>query len=192
MALEDDVLREWFCREVLPLEPSLARYIHRNSRDTSELADIRQEVYERVLSGATNDVPQNTKAYVFTVARNLLISRAKRARIVSFELMSEVEDKQLDAGTFDAERHLSAREELRRTMEGLELLPPRCREVVRLRKVEGLSTREVAERMGTGRDAVERQLTMGMRALIDFMLGGSGKIRRSERGPNDTLKRGAQ
>ncbi|MDG2533030.1 RNA polymerase sigma factor [Sphingomonas sp. HITSZ_GF] len=177
---------------MLPLEPSLARYIHRNSRDTSELIDIRQEVYERALSGAANGIPQNTKAYVFTIARNLLISRAKRARIVSFELAADIDEVQLDAAVFDAERHLSARDELRRTMEGLELLPPRCREVVRLRKVEGLSTREVAERMGTGRDAVEKQLTIGMRALIDFMLGGSGKIRRSERGPNDTLKRGAQ
>jgi DNA-directed RNA polymerase specialized sigma24 family protein len=49
-----------------------------------------------------------------------------------------------------------------------------------LRKIEGLSTREAAVRMGVGVDTIERQLVLGMRALTDFMLGGTGKIRRSE------------
>jgi RNA polymerase sigma-70 factor (ECF subfamily) len=61
---------------------------------------------------------------------------------------------------------------------GLDRLPPRCREVIVLRKIEGLSQREVAARMGIGEDTVERQMVQGMRALVDFMLGGSGKIRR--------------
>jgi len=60
----------------------------------------------------------------------------------------------------------------------MDALPPRCREVVRLRKVEGLTTRETADRLGVGIDTIEQQLTLGMRALVDFMLGGSGKVRR--------------
>lgn len=50
--------------------------------------------------------------------------------------------------------------------------------MVTLRKVEGLSTRETADRLGVGVDTIERQLTLGMRALVDFMLGGPGKIAR--------------
>jgi RNA polymerase sigma-70 factor (ECF subfamily) len=44
--------------------------------------------------------------------------------------------------------------------------------------VEGLSIRETAERLGIGIDTVEQQTVHGMRALVDFMLGGTGKIRR--------------
>jgi RNA polymerase sigma-70 factor (ECF subfamily) len=73
---------------------------------------------------------------------------------------------------------LTAREELRRTQLGLDQLPPRCRQVIWLHKVEGLSTRETAERLGISLDTVEKQITQGMRALADFMIGGSGKIRR--------------
>jgi RNA polymerase sigma-70 factor (ECF subfamily) len=76
------------------------------------------------------------------------------------------------------DRHLTARDELRRVQAGLDRLPPRCREVVRLRKIEGLSTRETAERLGVGIDTVEQQTVHGMRALVDFMMGGSGKIQR--------------
>src|SRR3546814_10916879 len=74
---------------------------------------------------------------------------------------------------FSAERHLEARDDLRRTQEGLERLPPRCREVVTLRKIEGYSTRETADQLGVGIDTVEKQLTLGMRALVDFLLGRS-------------------
>lgn len=178
MAIDDRVLNEWFCQEVLPLERGLTRYILRNSRNNSDLSDLRQAIYERVLAGARRELPQNTKAFVFTVARNHLINFAKRAQIISFELVSDLETVESDPEIFDVERHLSARDELRRAHEGLDRLPPRCREVVRLRKVEGLSTKEVAERMGVGIHTVEKQMTDGMRALVDFMMGGSGKVRR--------------
>ena len=51
-----------------------------------------------------------------------------------------------------------------------------------LRKIEGLSQREVAARMGIREDTVERQTAHGMRALADFMLGGPGRIRRAVAG----------
>jgi RNA polymerase sigma-70 factor (ECF subfamily) len=131
-----------------------------------------------VLIGARRELPRNAGHYLFAVARNHLINRAKRAQIVSFDLVADMSALGVPGEILDAERHLSAREELRRAQAGLDLLPPRCREVVRLRKIEGLSTRETAERLGVGINTVEKQLTLGIRAMTDFMLGGSGKIQR--------------
>src|SRR3546814_7959898 len=79
-----------------------------------------------------------------------------------------------------AERHAIARDTLRRAQEGIDRLSPRVKQIVLLRKVEGLNTRETAEHLGIGIDAVERQLSMGMKALADFMLGGSGRIIRQK------------
>lgn len=174
--IDDVTLNAWFCREVLPLERALTAFIRRNWRVADDVTDLRQEIYERVLVGARGGLPGNPAHYVYTSARNHLINSAKRARIVSFDLVADLEtvDREIDFSA--AERELSAREELRRAQEGLAGLSPRCREVVRLRKFEGLSTREAAERLGVGTEAIERQLAMGMRALVDFMLGGSGKI----------------
>lgn len=141
--------------------------------------DLRQDIYERALDGARRELPQHTGRYVFTVARNHLINCAKRSRIVSFETVADLDDTINTIDCFSAERQLQARDELRRAHSGLQNLPPRCQEVVRLRKVEGLSTRETAVRLGISIDTVERQLTLGMRALTEFMLGGSGKIART-------------
>ena len=130
------------------------------------------------LAGARGAIPTHTRRYLFTVARNHLINCAKRGQVVSIELVADTSAFDLHSDTFGTERQLTAREELRRTQQGLDQLPPRCREVIWLRKVEGLSTRETADRLGIGLDTVEKQITQGMRALVDFMLGGDGKIRR--------------
>jgi len=177
--VEDTRLQRWFCEEVLPLEASLTRYLHRNWRAENDVIDLRQDIYESALNGARRGLPENTTAYLFTIARNLLINRAKRARIISFEHIAglEVMDAQPDIDA--ADRHLAARDSLRRVQAGMDRLPPRCREVVRLRKVEGLSTREAADRMGVSIDTIERQLVLGVRAMADAMLGGSGRIRRT-------------
>ena len=178
--LDDSVLQEWFCSQVLPLERALTAFIRRNWRETSEVTDLRQEIYERALIGAQSGLPHHTSGYLYTIARNHLANRARRAKIVSFDLVADFNSGS-HFGTFEPEPALIARDELRRVMRGLEQLPPRCREVVQLRKLEGLTTKEVAERMGVGVDTVEKQLTLGVRALADFMLGGSGRIQRQDR-----------
>nr|WP_256869246.1 RNA polymerase sigma factor [Sphingobium lactosutens] len=173
-ANEADV-REWFCREVLPFEAALLRYIRHNSRTSEDGPDLVHDVYEMVIAGARNGIPLNTKAYVFTVARNMLINRAKRQRIVSIELVADLETLPEQDRAFDAVRQLDARDALRQVQAGLERLSPRVREIVKLRKIYGLDVVETSARLGISKDAVNHQLSTGMKALADFMLGGSGK-----------------
>jgi RNA polymerase sigma factor (sigma-70 family) len=172
-------LKAWFFREVLPLEPALMRFLRRNWRNSAELVDLRQDIYARIYDAAREELPLQTKAFLFATARNHLINRARRARVISIELVADLEALSVAADMVTPDRHATAREELHRVQAGLDRLPPRCREVIVLRKVEGLSQREVAARMGIGEDTVERQMVQGMRALVDFMLGGTGRIRRS-------------
>jgi RNA polymerase sigma factor (sigma-70 family) len=182
------IIRDWFCQEVLPLEPSLLRFIRRNWPNGDDATDLMHDVYELAITGARAAIPHNTSGYLFTVARNHLINRAKRARIVSFELVADLETVVAGIDPFEAERHLHARDALRRAQAGIEKLSPRVREVVLLRKVEGLDVAETSERLGIGKDAVNHQLAMGMKALADHMLGGAGKIVRRRYGVRRTTR----
>ncbi|MGP7796988.1 RNA polymerase sigma factor [Sphingomonas sp. CLY1604] len=174
----DDQLKSWFCEAVLPLEAELTRFIRRNWRAADDVQDLRQEIYELALTAARQALPMQTRAHLFTIARNVIINKAKRGRVVSFEQIADLETLDTGVDYRATEQHLDARDALRRTQIGLDALPPRCREVVRLRKIEGLSTRETAERLGVGLHTVERQLVLGIRAMTDFLLGGDGRIRR--------------
>lgn len=178
--VDDEAIEDWFCREVLPLERSLTHFIRRNWRVADDVIDLRHDVYELAITGARNGLPMRTRQYVFTVARNHLINQAKRARIVSFDLVADLETVDRDIDMLAAERHLEARDALRQVLAGLEKLSPRVRQIIELRKIDGFTVKETAERLGIGKDAVNHQVMMGMRALADHMLGGTGRIVRNK------------
>lgn len=140
------------------------------------MIDLRHDIYELAIAGARKGLPPQTRSFLFTIARHHLINRARRAKIVSFELVADLEAVEHEPDMLTAERHVMARDALRRAQEGIDRLSPRVKQIVLLRKVEGLNTRGTADHLGIGIDAVERQLAMGMKALADFMLGGTGKI----------------
>lgn len=165
-----DELDAWFVDEVLPLEPALTGYLRRNWPESCEIADLRQEVYVRVYESAASRRPEQTKPFVFSTARNLLIDRARRAKVLSIEAVADLDFVGAEADLRTPERHVSARMELRLLQLALDRLPSRCREVVRLRCIAGLSHREVAQTMGITQDTVEKQLAKGMRAMADALL----------------------
>ncbi len=167
----------WFVAEVLPLEATLERYLRRNWRDTDEIHDLRQEVYARVYVACVTVIPDSARAFVLSTARNLLVDRARRSRIVSIETFADMDVLTLES-EYSTERHVTARSELRLLQTALEALPSRCREVVQLRKIEGLSQKEVAARMGITEDTVERQVSKGLRALAGALLRASHPIAR--------------
>jgi len=175
--LDRDTLRRWFCSEILPLERPLTRYIRRHWSNESEVADLRQEIYARILDG-TEQLPLQAKPFLFVTARNHLINCAKRGQIILFENVVDLEASSVPIDTITPERISSAREELRRVQAALGQLPPRCREVVMLRKLEGLSQREVAERMGISVGTVEQYMVQGMRQLVDLVIAGSSSAPR--------------
>lgn len=169
--MENDV-EQWFACEILPLEPMLERYLRRSWRGQAEVQDIRQDVYVRVYEAALREKPFNPKHFLFQVARNLMIDRLRRKNVVSFDSFADFEA--IDAGDDlpDLERSTAARQEVRILLAALTELPPRCRQVVTLRKIEGLSQREVAKKMGITEDTVERQVSKGVR-LLEKALHGS-------------------
>lgn len=178
--IDDPTLKAWFAREIFSREASLTRFIRRNWRNEADVADLRQEVYARVYAAARDGLPLQAKPFLFTTAKNHMLNSAKRAAVVSITHVADLEVAMATADLVTPDRTLMARDELRRVQLGLDRLPPRCRQVVMLRKIDGLSTREVAARLNLGHDTVEQQLVRGMRALADFMRGGSGKIQRSD------------
>jgi RNA polymerase sigma factor (sigma-70 family) len=164
-------LDEWFAVEILPHEAALMRYLTRAWRNQSEITDVRQEVYARVFQSALKRLPECPKSFLFATARNLLTDRVRRERVVSIDYTQEVESLNVLVDEISPERRLSARQELRRLSEALDKLSDNCRSVIWLRRVEGLSQREAAERLDMNVGAVEGYLSRGMRTLAKAVFG---------------------
>ena len=69
------------------------------------------------------------------------------------------------------DRSAIARDELRRLEDALDRLPPRAREAMVMKKVDGLSRKEIAQRMGVDEGTVKHNIANAMYALADFVYG---------------------
>jgi RNA polymerase sigma-70 factor (ECF subfamily) len=117
------------------------------------------------------------KPFLFAIARNLAIDRIRRSRIVSIEPAGDSDILNVIIDEVSPERRLNARQELRQLGNAFGLLPPKCREVIWLRKVDALSQAEVAQRLGISVRTVEFHIQKGMRILARALFGEGGVLR---------------
>ena len=162
-------LKAWFVREVLPLEASLVQYLRTAWRSGDDVADLRQDVYVRVFESASKQLPQSARPFVFAIARNLIIDRLRRNRIVPIEGVPDLDAIEVASDEPGPDRKTIARDELRRLKIALDRLPPRCREAVILKRVEKLSRPEIALRMGISENTVKRHLADAAHLLANML-----------------------
>ena len=175
MAASD--VKQWFVREVLPLEAMLMHFLHQNWRNKAEIEDLRQDVYAQVLEAARKEIPEKPKAFLIATARNMLIDRIRHNQVVPIDAVNDLDELNIAFDQPGPDRTAIARDVLRRLQAAIDLLPPRAREAVLLRRVEGLSRREIAERMGVSENTVSDHITAGMRSLADIYLGEAAELR---------------
>jgi len=173
LAEMDESLNAWFAREVLAHEAALVRYLTRTWPNRDEVPDLRQETYIRVYEAAKKIRPTYPKSFLFTTARHLIIDRARHARVVSIEAAGDLDVLNVLVDEVSPERRLDGRQELKRLADAFRLLPPRCREVVWLRRVDEMSQKEVARQLGISVKTVECHLVKGMRLIADALFGNS-------------------
>lgn len=161
--------KAWFVREVLPLEPALMQFFRRSWRNKSDVEDMCHDVYVRVYEAACKEIPSPARPFVFSVARNLLINRVRREHIVSIDAVADLDALGIALDEPGPDRSAMARQDLQRLQDALDKLPPRCREAVVLRKIEGLGRREIAGRMGIAEATVAEYLAIGIDTLADLL-----------------------
>jgi len=164
-------IMEWVGSEVLPHEPAVRAWLRRMV-DTSEAQDIVQEAYCRIASLSEVGHIRSGRAYLFTTVRMLVIERIRRSRVVKFDTITEIETSSIVYDEPSPERIAAGRRELDRVTRLIEGLPDRCRRVFEMRKVEGLSQREVATALGLPEYTIENDVAKGLKLILHAIAEG--------------------
>jgi RNA polymerase sigma factor (sigma-70 family) len=162
----DDIIA-LIATEVLPHEADVRHWLKRARFNGVEADDLIQEAYCRIFA-ATRAAPlTDGRAYFFTVVRNLAYEALRRSRVVVMERVSTIEAQ---AGTVDdlsPERVVIARQTLGTVQAAIGRLPKRCRDIFVLRRLNGLSQREIAHRLGISENVVEKEVAKGLRRVLE-------------------------
>jgi len=164
----------WLSRAVLPHEAALRAWLKRKRVIDLDIDDIVQEAYAKLAALESVAAVRDPRTYVFQVAYSIVVSHVRRSRIVSIRAMDDVEELATVLPQASPERQLEDRDELNRLAAAIAALPPKCRETLLLRRLEGLSQRETAKRLGVSEKAVEKNMARSIRTLMDIF-GRGGK-----------------
>ncbi len=160
-------------------------YLSRFLKNIADVEDVVQETYARILnlSDSSSAAVGNWHAFLFASARNVALDRLRKARIVSLDTMLELDRVEVPDPTPALDEKLNARQELTLLSAVIASLPDRCREVLTLRKLHGLSQREIAQRLGITESTVEKHVAYGVRLCTERMF-----VTRKEPGKFDAAK----
>src|SRR3546814_1338682 len=120
--------------------------------------DLVQEAYAVLVELPDVAHIREPRAYLFTTARSVVLQHVRRSRIVAIEAVAEIDRLDIEHDERSPDRHAMAGQELRRIGALIAALPAKCREAFVLRKVQGLSQREIAGRMRISENTVEKHV----------------------------------
>ncbi len=159
----------WFAEEVQPHAAELRGWLRGKFPALTDPDNLAQEALTRVWkTHAAGPVP-SPKALLFTTARHLALDELRRRQIVTFEAVTEIADLPVYEDNPTAADQAARNQELEILTQAIQSLPDRCRQVLTLRKIYGLSQREIAAQLGISENTVEVQVANGMRKCTVFL-----------------------
>ncbi len=162
---------------IAPLYDQYFRYLVNFLRprlpDMDDPQDIAHNVFVRLAE--MDELPEGGKLqnYIFSVARNMAADRYRWLKVRRAEFAGRCDEdgqewEQADMAPLP-DNQLEARQSWSRFQEGLDALPPRCREVFILRRVHRMPQREVARRLSISESAVEKHVIKAVLRLREMM-----------------------
>lgn len=163
----------WLAQHIVPHERAIRSWLARRTHDL-DIDDIIQEMYARLAALETVDDVRNPRQYAAQTAISITLNMARHARVVPMIPFADFEELGLTSLEPSPERAVGAQEELRALETSLQELPVMCRTAFLLRRIDGLSQKEVAQRLGISVKTVEKYMAQSVRFLIQTY-GRGGK-----------------
>jgi RNA polymerase sigma-70 factor (ECF subfamily) len=160
----------WFATHVQPHEGMLRAWLARSLGPRVAVDDVVQEAFVRVLRARETGDLQAPKAFLFATARNLALDQLRRHAVSRTDGLGETDLSNVLDDSESIPDNVARNQELAVLTEAVQSLPERCRQVMTLRLVYGLTQRVIGERLGIAERTVAAQLAIGTQKCTDFVL----------------------
>ncbi len=149
---------DWFKAVILPHEAALRRHLISIRAPWSDHDDLVSESLIRAFAAAGWRTVTHGRSYLFTIARNLILDGLRREKVVTLDLVSDLEALDVADGQPSAEDVVTARDELRRLRRAIDSLPTQRRRVFIRRRIEEVDIETIAREMRISLDPQSRNI----------------------------------
>lgn len=166
----------WFAEEVQLYEPKLRGYLRREFPTLTDVDDVVQESYLRLIRARIAGTLRSAPGFLFTAARHIALDLYRRRKTAGGEGISTFDESHVIDNRLGVAESVGRTQELELLSQAIESLPPRCRQVLKLQKIYGLSHRQIAAQLQISVRTVNVQVGKGVRRCAQFMEAHGMKI----------------
>lgn len=163
-------LSQWFAEQVQPHESDLRAYLRGRFPGLEDVDDLVQETYMRILRARKAGRVAVARPYLFATARNAALDHFRTRGNVRFEPLDDSDSTTRVEEAPDAAEATARNQEVTVLHEAIAALPPRCRQVLVMRRFEGRSHAEIARALGIAEKTVDAQLCIALFRCRQFFL----------------------
>jgi RNA polymerase sigma factor (sigma-70 family) len=132
----------------------------------SDLDDIVQESYWRLLRARSSGTIRNVRTYLFGIAQNVANQIHRSHRRNPHLPINEIPPAATISEEGDIVQLITHQQDVALAADAIKALPDRCREIVTLYTVEGLSYREIAQRLNLAEETVRVQMARAIKKCV--------------------------
>lgn len=151
------------------LTERLRRFVRSRVANRHDAEDVIQDAYVRVLRYSAEHVVESEERLLFSTARNLAVDSRRRRKVREKNVADCAVLAPEDSPASDEVIH--ARQRLMQVEAAIAALPPRCREVFLMHRIDGLTYVQIARSIGISVSAVEKHIARAC-LTIDVYLSG--------------------
>ena len=128
--------------------------------------DLVQDVLLNLMRRKTDSQIENVEAYIFTIARNVLVNHHRRAANSVIDQATLYSDDIGDT-TPTSERWLQGRESLSLALKAIENMPSRTRSIFLMHRFDDMTYASIARHLGISVSAVEKHIMSALQILLE-------------------------
>ncbi|HRI82365.1 MAG TPA: sigma-70 family RNA polymerase sigma factor [Opitutaceae bacterium] len=169
----------WFADEVLIHESALRRWLQARF-PRLEPDDLVQESFLRIIRANSTTPVVHPKTYLFTIARNLALNQIRHDRHEHRDALREIDPSTVIDDKPGIPETVARTQEQELLIEALQHLPERARQVFTLRRIYGLSLKEISAQLGISEKTTESHMSLALRRCADFVLNADARAPRTQ------------
>ena len=150
------------------LKKFLARFLSR----PQDIEDVAQEAFLKAYRAEKTQEVRSPKSFLFHIAKNIALQQlTKKSRLITdyIEDLTNPEVLYESHQTSTTEDTVEAQSKLAVFCEAVASLPPQCRRAFLMRKVHGMSHKEISKTLGIAISTVEKHQAIGLKRCSEYM-----------------------
>ena len=175
MPPENSETGRWFAQEIQPHEAKLRAWLRNRFPPELDFDDIVQEAFIQAIDAQKKGTLRSPKAFLFGTARNLALVSLRKRKVRGYDTMVQIEDCEVFDDKAGVPEAVAKKQELQILTLAIQSLPDRCRQIFTLRKVYGMTQREIARKLDLSPRTVNAQITIGLHKCAMYVKDYTGE-----------------